>query len=524
MKKKLAAVLAGLAVLVLLGGKWLTDRYLIFHWQLLPRDAEVLDLREETLDFTEYEQLQEKLPHCRILWNVPFQGGLQSSAEEVLYIDSLEEADLPVLKYFPELKALDASGCTDYENLLRLAEEYPALQLTYQVSLGKEAVDNHTRSLVLEDPSVEELMQKLHWLPALENLTLTGTLPEPETLARLQQAYPGREILWEIPLGEGTVRSDAENLDLREHSLSAEDVTELLRWLPNVKTVNLTGSALTDEALMALADVHEGRFFLWEMTMGSKKIPTDAVEIDISGEIQESTAFIESRLPYFPNVEKVIMSHCGLDNETMDALNGRYEDIRFVWTVKIRYQNVRTDETWFYPVKLDRSAVVDSKDLYPLRYCTDMVCIDVGHMWGVNECEWAAFMPNLRYLVLAYTSVEDLTPLSGLKNLVFLEIFHTPVKDYSPLIGCTGLEDLNLSMTTGDYRPLMEMPWLKNVRWAGIAGSRGLPCSGAHEVLPAALPDVNWNFYGKYAAYKSDWRQLPNYYAMRDYLGMFYLR
>ena len=123
------------------------------------------------------------------------------------------------------------------------------------------------------------------------------------------------------------------------------------------------------------------------MTLGSKKFSTDVAEIDISRENQESTAFIESRLPYFPNLEKVIMSHCGLDNETMDDLNRRYADIRFVWTVKIKYQDVRTDETWFYPVKLDRSAVVESKDLVDLRYCTDMVCIDVGHMWGVKDCE-----------------------------------------------------------------------------------------------------------------------------------------
>ena len=207
----------------------------------------------------------------------------------------------------------------------------------------------------------------------------------------------------------------------------------------------------------------------------------------------------------------------------MDDLNRRYEDIRFVWTVKIKYQNVRTDETWFYPVKLDRSAVVESKDLVDLRYCTDMVCIDLGHMWGVKDCQWAAFMPNLRYLVLAYTSVEDLSPLSGLKNLVFLEIFHTPVKDYSPLIGCTGLEDLNLSMTTGDYRPFLEMPWLKNVWWNGIAGSWGQPCSGAHDILPAEMPHINWHFHGRHAAYKSGWRKLPNYYAMREWLDMIYL-
>lgn len=523
MKKKLAAVLVCFGLLALLGGKWLSDRYVLYRWQLLPRDAAVLDLREETLEVTDFARLQEKLPHSRIVWNVPFQGNWVSSEEETLHISTLAEEDIALLQYFPELKLLDASGCVDYENLRKVSDGYPQVQLRYQVSFGNTKVENDQTAFMLKDPSGEELTEKLQWLPELKELTLTGTLPEPEALAQLQQAYPDREIRWEIPLGENRVMSDAEVLDLRDSALTAEEVAQALRWLPRVKTVDLTGSTLPDEDIMALADTHDC-FFLWQMTLGSKKFSTDVAEIDISRENQESTAFIESRLPYFPNLEKVIMSHCGLDNETMDDLNRRYADIRFVWTVKIKYQDVRTDETWFYPVKLDRSAVVESKDLVDLRYCTDMVCIDVGHMWGVKDCEWAAYMPNLRYLVLAYTSVADLTPLSGLKNLAFLEIFHTPVTDYSPLIGCTGLEDLNLSMTTGDYRPLAQMPWLKNVRWAGVAGSYGLPCSGAHEALPEAQPQVNWDFYGKYAAYKSDWRKLPNYYAMRDFLGMFYLR
>jgi len=514
---------AGLVLLAVLSGLWVTNRYYVFRWRLLPRDAAVLDLQEEALTAADYHRLREALPGCRILWKIPFQGQLLSSEEETLTITALTEEDLSLLDCFTELKTLDASGCEDYETLLRFAAAHPQVQLRYRVVLGGDTFENDARDIRVADPDVQELREKLPWLPALETLTLTGTLPEPEELEELGQAYPQVELRWEISLGEEVLLSTAEQLDLRGSTLSGEAVKSLLRWLPEVRTVDLTGSTLTDEEGMDLADAYEECFFLWEMTIGSRKIPTDAREMDISGEIQESTAFLESRLPYFPRLERVIMSHCGLDDETMDALNRRYEDIRFVWTVKIGNMDVRTDETWFYPVKVDRNAVVDSGDLYPLRYCTDMVCIDVGHMWGVNECSWAAFMPNLKYLVLAYTSVADLSPLSGLENLVFLEIFHTPVKDYSPLTGCTGLEDLNLSMTTGDYRPLLEMPWLKNVWWHGIAGSYGLPCSGAHEILPEALPEINWHFHGKYAAYKSGWRKLPNYYAMRDYLGMFYL-
>ena len=520
-RKQLRSLLVSCLLLAALaGGKWFGDRYVLFRWNALPRDARQLDLRAEELTAADFEKLQAKLPDCEILWLVPFQEQKIPSDTESLRVATLREEDAALLVYFPELRRLDASGCEDYAQLMALP---PELEVRYQVALGGTLYENDTAEMHLTDPDMAELEQKLPWLPALKTLYLTGKLPEVAQLQSLQQTFPEINIQWEISAGDTAFSSVARSLDLTGTALSFDALRELLRWLPGVETVDLTGCTLTDEELMALADAYPGCFFRWEMTIGSLKIPTDAVEIDISGQKLESTEQIEGLLPYFPNAEKIIMSHCGFDDETMDDLNRRYPDIRFVWTVRIKNLEVRTDETWFYPVKINRNMVVESKDLYPLRYCTDMVCIDVGHMWGVKDCEWAAFMPNLRYLVLAYTSVADLTPLSGLKNLAYLEIFHTPVKDYSPLIGCTGLEDLNLSMTTGDYRPLMQMTWLKNLWWNGMAGTYGLPCSGAHLALPEALTDTNLQFYGEYAAYKSGWRKLPNYYAMRDYLGMFYL-
>lgn len=524
MKKKRMILATIFAVLALLGGIWLKSRYVLFRWQLLPRAAAVLDLREENLDRKDFEHLGEKLPDCAILWSVPLQGQRVSSEEESLRITSLPDEDLALMDCFPKLNMVDASGCEDYENLLRFAAAHPGVQLRYQVSFGDSIVENTAQTLTLTDPVAEELQQKLQWLPELKTLSLSGNLPEPEALMELRNTYPHKNIQWSISFDGKTFNSSDRILQLGDLPISPEEIREMIRWLPALETVDLTGTALTDEDVMALADDYKDCFFLWEMTFGQKKIPTDTVELDISGEIQESTGLIESRLPYFPNMEKVIMSHCGLDDETMDALNKRYEDIRFVWTVMIGDIEVRTDETYFYPIKNDRNAVVRSEDMYPLRYCTDMICIDVGHMWYVNECEWAAYMPNLRYLVIAYTSVSDLTPLSGLKNLAYLEIFHSRVTDYSPLIGCTGLEDINLSMTYGDYRPLLQMPWLKNVWWAGVAGTVTMPCSGAHIALPEALPDTQWRFYEKYAANRSGWRQLPNYYAMRDLMDMFYLR
>ena len=91
-----------------------------------------------------------------------------------------------------------------------------------------------------------------------------------------------------------------------------------------------------------------------------------------------------------------------------------------------------------------------------------------------------------KYLVLADTSISDLTPLENHENLIFLELFLTRVKDYSPLTTCRALEDLNLCYTNGDPAPIAEMTWLKRLWWSG--------CWLARETLRDELTDTYTEF------------------------------
>lgn len=67
------------------------------------------------------------------------------------------------------------------------------------------------------------------------------------------------------------------------------------------------------------------------------------------------------------------------------------------------------------------------------------------------------------------------------------------------------------------------IPLAKDYWWSGIEGSYGLPCSDAPQRLREALPNTNMKFNLETPNVNNGWRQLPNYFAMRDYLGMFYL-
>lgn len=525
MNKKRVLLIVGCIMLLLAGIviKLCFDHYIWIAGQFIPRSSTELDMRGKNFSASDYERLQRELPQCEITWDVPFQGRIISSDTQAIEVTSLTEQDIQTLDYFPELVRLDAPNCTDYEELLALQARRPECGVSYRVSLSGTAYQNDAAVLHIEDPSVRELEELLPFLPDVTLIRLSGVLPDITELNHLQDAFPEISFQWEVMFEGTALDSTVKKLDLSEKTIGYASAETLLSWFPELEAVDMRGCGLSDGEMMALAQCYPQCFFLWNMHIGDIEVSTDAEEIDISGQEMESTEQIEVLLPYFPNLKRVIMSFCGFDDETMDALNQRYEDIRFIWSVKIRNVYVRTDATYFYPFTFYRSMVVDSDDLYPLRYCTDMVAIDIGHMTTVDNCEWAAFMPNLKYLVIVETAITDLTPLSNLKNLVFLEIFTTDITDYSPLLGCTALEDLNLGKTYGDPAPIAQMTWLKNIWWSGIAGTYGLPCSNAPELLAEALPNTRMKFFLETPNVKNGWRQLDNYYAMRDCMGVFYL-
>ena len=238
-------------------------------------------------------------------------------------------------------------------------------------------------------------------------------------------------------------------------------------------------------------------------------------------------------MAYLPELESVTFGLCGIDepmwgnsrskltaspieNEDMAAYRDRVRDqYKVIWTLRLGPSiALRSDADNFMPNHFGVGQLPDSY-AYNLRYCEDMVCLDVGHM-TLTDISFVEYMPNLKYLILAWTEVQYIEPIRSCKNLVFLELDWSCIRDISPLVDCTALEDLNLGRTYCDISPLKEMPWLKNVYMilrsnAGVVG-QALPDT---RVVTSANPDAATVGYG--------WRRLPNYYAMRDCLNAPYM-
>jgi len=535
--KGLCAALTALAAAVVLwaGFRALQRDYVFWNGSLLPRHTQSLDITgrkmknpEAFLGFTDlrrldardtgmtpeqYEWFRQALPGCYVLWDIPIQGAYYSQDTRELHVQALTDEEADNLQYLPSLNLVDVGGWEDYPRIHALRKRYPDLTVRYRVQIAGEWWDSDVVSMILEDADAGELMEKLLWFDRLESILLTGSVPEQSDLQQLQKQYPDIFFLWKMDALGMTLETDITSLDLSGIDLdSVEELRKLLPYFPKLETVTLNSDGLSQQALIALAKEYPDIFFLFDLTFGDYTLRTDAEEIDISNTPLTDVSSVEEILHCFPNLQKVVMCACGIPSPDMDALNRKYADIRFVWSVELAGKLFRTDAVHFTPNRWGLSC--DNENIYDLRYCTDMVCVDIGHHIKVTNCEWVRFMPNLKYLVLAETGISDLTPLENHENLVFLEIFLSKVKDYSPLVTCKALEDLNLCYTQGDPAPIGEMTWLKRLWWAG--------CWAGRTYLADKLPDT----YAEYLSLSSTgrgWREGQHYYDMRDFIGMEYM-
>lgn len=479
---------------------------------------QVLDLRDAQASPEQYEAIAALLPQCRILWDLPFQGQWLPRSTRELTLHSLTLEELPLLDYLDRLYLVDGRDCPDYEALYALQQRRPECRVYYSVDLDGHSYDCAATELVLHSTREEDLTGKLRCLPRLERVRFTGSLPDRKAVRSLEEEFPQTAFSWELTWNGLLLDSSLQELDLSGSGIdSAAELDALLRWFPRLQRLYLDATTLPQEALLALERGYPGLTIYWDLTVASLNVGRDARELDLSGHPIQDLAALEEQLLLFPQLERVYMSDCGVSSADMAALGARHEGIRFIWTVDLGGIRVRTDEICFAPNK--NYIPMSDETLQDLQYCVDMVCIDIGHNRDVTHCRWAANMPHLKYLVIADTSISDLSPLSGLQELVFLEVFTSPVRDYRPLLTCRALEDLNLGYTYGDPKPVMEMTWLKRLWWPG---SLRVLTPYIRNQLREKLPEAKFNFVAG-SSTGEGWREGQHYYDMRDLLGMPYM-
>lgn len=510
-KKMLLAALLLLAVLlsVVLGLLWHMRHYVLVDLAFYPREAQQLDLRDQEITIRHYKKLRRRLPGCEIRWNVPFQDAAVPCDAREIALSALTQEDIRILEYFDRLETVQAESCTDYENLLLLQQQRPELQVNYRVTLDSEAYASDAEQVILGAVTKEEL-SLLQYLPKLKRvLCRGGTL---ESVSLLNAYCQEQQLEFLLTLGDAEIALDAQ-------TVTAEAITEdqlgLLQFLPALQQLHIRLPEASPEKLLELKTARPDVAITWEQEICGELLPSDIEEIDLSEAEIDSLEELERQMAYFPDAKLVFLGECDFSNKALAAHRDQVRDrYKLVWTVYCGDDlPTRTDATTFMPVR-EEVYYFNDDEAYNLRYCEDMRCIDIGHM-SIHNIDFVEYMPNLEYLILAHTQLQYIEPISSCKNLKFLELDWCPLKDLTPLKGCTALEDLNLGNTFADFTPVGEMTWLKNL-WVIDCSTR------SRYTMTQVLPDTKVMVSGP-ATVANGWRDLENYYAMRDLLGMHYM-
>lgn len=533
-KKKLLIWIAVVAVLLLVAAlavRWIHNRYFFFEGRGFERSSEQIDLRDMELTLEQYELLKSELPGCNIRWMIPIGEDLYDSAATTISVNSVKSQNISLYMLFDDLQRIDAEQSEDYDALQELQSALPDCTVSWRVHIGSGAFAPETKELVLNGTgaTAREMLQKLSVFSGLTHVEIMDVTFSAEEQTALTEKYPEISFVWNVEVSGKTWRNTETSLSYVDAQVDATALAAAANRLPNVTSIDLTGCGCTTEELLLIQSAYNAEITS-ELELYGVTFDTKATELDFSDIPMDNVSEVEKMLPLLTELQKVVMCNCGIPSEEMDALWKRNPDVRFIWSVKIGKATIRTDCTNFTPPKhgyMANGKIVDhfkdkynrlfDEDVKELKYCVDMVCLDLGHM-GISDYSFLQYMPKLKYLILADTIGTDFSYLKDLKELVFLELFLTDFKDTEVLLSLTSLEDLNIAYTdVSDIEHFKQMPWLKRL-WATYSKLNYKQC----RELQKYIPDTEIDCDAEHAT-ANNWRKSKNYYDMRDYLGMYYL-
>ena len=326
---------------------------------------------------------------------------------------------------------------------------------------------------------------------------LLAALAAPSALGA--QGYPGEYVpTVELSLprysyaGPGQLIADLQaagspgSVDIRPAFVPAADLTAVCEALPGTSIFCMT------EILGVTVD-------------------TSADELDLSGCTVADQAHFRAVLGCFPRLNKLVMEDAqNADNLFFESLMEQYPDIEFVWRVYFGFWSLRTDALAFSTLNSNDSVRFTSADFEPLKYCTKIRALDLGHNL-ITDISFLESMPDLKILILADNSIVDISPLASLKKLEYLELFMNEIVDFSPLSGLDRLLDLNLCHNKAvDASPLKSLVQLERL-W--LSYNREMPKSET-EAVQAALPDCLCNFEIFYSTH-GNWRGHDRYAVVK---------
>ena len=286
----------------------------------------------------------------------------------------------------------------------------------------------------------------------------------------------------------------------------------------NIYTMGVMGD-IPENVISAIDTPFVDPSLIRKVRIGSQVVMSDVREVDISGTDLKKFNMRDA-LDQLPYLRKLTLIDCGLTNEEYAALQDEYPQIKMIWEIVLSHWTIRTDAVAFSTMKsTDALFDMDNSEAYYLKYCTDLVALDIGHN-HVSDLDFLNYMPDLKILILVdnfddnaeqpLTRISDLSAVSSCKKLRYLEIFSNNVSDLSFLKDLNEIEDLNISYTyTDSIEYLKDFPKLRRL-WMEHTYLTEEECLA----LIALYPDAEIIYQGS-GSVDQGWRTAPQYETIR---------
>ena len=491
------------------------------------KDPETIDLRGNPITEEQYGTLTQAFPACAIFWDVPLSSGPVSCLTQSLAPVSFERADLARLRYLKQLKELDLSGADVSGELYRETRDtFPDIRVTWETELLGNRYAKDTEKLELDGSGLkaDDIRVLAGGLAFLKEITVSDARFSVPEQIELTGEYPDICFVWDVEvLGQ---RIPNEAAELRFDVSTQEELQELERagiLFEHCETIDLNGRRMDLDDIARLRESFGGAAVLCSFDFLNRTISTAETELDFSGIKRIDIAAFDKVTAAMPYLQKVVMCYCGIPDETMDQLNHKYDGVRFVWTVYVtRYYQLRTDITYFCASDRPEANYVaislNDEEIQPLKYCTDLVALDLGHM-HYHNIDFVKDMKKLKYLIVSCGYVNDISAVSELESLYYFEMAFSDVSDITPVLNCKNLRCLNINACHAyDREILAQMDYLEYLFYT----TDEMPSEDV-EWIKNALPNTYCYVYDSiHDRYGHEWRSIPAYYEMRDIFHMFY--
>lgn len=447
----------------------------------------------------------------------------------------LTDADLSALYAQTQLANLDLRGNDlSPEAVAALIAALPNCDVVWSVPLGGARFDSTSTELTLPADATADDLSRLSFFPALTQVDASA-VSDYDALKAAALALPNCQITWNVDVLGERYPSSTTALDLTRATISdANALVAALKGFPKLESVDLTGQKLAPEDMTAITTALPDTQFLYSVDLFGVSVDSAATEADISDIAVDSVESVSQKVALLPNLTKLVMCNCGLSNEQMETLIAAHPNVKFVWLIKVGGWEMRTDVKAFSKGNrktFDGGAYVGkgktnftSEDIAPLKYCTDLIALDLGHGSRITDLSVLQYLPKLRFLIVAMNQITSIEDLKYCPDLEYLEIFQNFIGDWSPLLSLTKLTHLNCSTNYGkdadgkrtfpDYTILKQMPQLQRI-WIIRSGLDETQLAD----LRAALPNAVINNVGTHST-SDGWRDNDLY---REMQGLFNL-